>query len=371
MTKMICLVSGQTLPNYRGIKELKPDEVIYFYTEKSEDQLVILKKMSRIMSKEYLVDFYDFEGIENLCGRLIDEDPDAKWILNMTGGTKIASLACYRVFQNKNFPVIYVDSENLRLIYLTGGQRQFETFGKHFSIREIIRSHGQKVQNIRSDEFDPEVRRAEIQLLFNAQQFRGKNISSRFKKMSNQVSWKTIGRKEIDYSMNIDKAVMKRINGEFYFEYHDGKYDIPKRKFSGPDPEHFVLSGQWFEEYVYLLLMNSNFFDNTGLGVTIDWRHAKNIKMPKNELDVVLVKNDSLYIIECKSGIVMAEDINKLKNYKNLLGGSFCIPVIVSYFPIADGMKEKLEENKIKYFYGRNNIASLPEFIANIAPYQV
>ncbi|MGD9488781.1 MAG: DUF1887 family CARF protein [Calditrichaceae bacterium] len=371
MRKMICLVSGQTLPNYRGIKELKPEEVVYFFTEKSKDQLETLKKVSRIQSQEHLVDFYDFEAIENLCGRLISEDPDANWILNMTGGTKIASLACYRVFQNKNFPVIYVDSENLRLIYLTEEQRRFEPFGKHFSIREIIRSHGQKVQNIRSDEFDSEIRREEIELLFKVQQFRNRKVANRFNKMCNQVSLKTIGRKETDYSMNIDKGLLKRVNGEFYFQYNDGKFEIPYRKFAGPEPEQFVLSGQWFEEYVYLLLRDSKLFDNAGLGVTIEWKLSQSINNPKNELDVVLVKNDSLYIIECKAGKVAAEDINKIKSYKNLLGGSFCIPVIVSYFQLSEAMEEKLSENKIPFFSGWENFSHLPDFIANLTPYQV
>lgn len=357
---MICLVSGQTLPNYRGIKEINPTEIVYLYSSKTKHQLKILKGLKQIPSKEYQIDPYDIKSIENLCTKLLDKKPQSEWILNMTGGTKVSSLACFRIFDKRKLPVIYVDSENKQLLYIYHDRTEYKVFNKSFSISEIIRAHGQKIGAVDSSKFNPVIRENILNEIFRL------HSDNKFQKFIKKIPEKIKKGESDNYHLKINGGQISKHGNKFELSYANTILsNIP-----GNDPDILTTTGQWFEEYTYLLLNRSKLFDDVKLRVKIDWQRA-NPSMPKNEMDIVLVKNDTLYIVECKSGKVLQDDVNKLKNYKELFGGSFCISVLVSYFNISNPMKEKLIENNIAYFEDYQNINNLAKYVSNLEPYQV
>ena len=91
------------------------------------------------------------------------------------------------------------------------------------------------------------------------------------------------------------------------------------------------LTGGWFEEYVYRLIQQNVEPDDMAMGVRIDGcteiRH-------NNELDVSFIKNNQLYVIECKSGInsesMFNEIVYKVSSLKEVLLGLDCNSYIFS-----------------------------------------
>ena len=91
------------------------------------------------------------------------------------------------------------------------------------------------------------------------------------------------------------------------------------------------LTGGWFEEYVYHLIKENIDPDDMAIGVHIDGcteiRH-------NNELDVSFIKNNQLYVIECKSGIssesMFNEIVYKVSSLKEVLLGLDCQSYIFS-----------------------------------------
>jgi hypothetical protein len=91
------------------------------------------------------------------------------------------------------------------------------------------------------------------------------------------------------------------------------------------------LTGGWFEEYVYHLIKNNVAPDDIAIGVHIDG--VTEIKH-NNELDVCFIKNNQLYVIECKSGIksdsMFNEIVYKVSALKEVLLGLDCHSYIFS-----------------------------------------
>lgn len=359
MRILINLVSGQNIPNYRAIKEVKPDKIVYFYTKRSKPQMDILMNESKTESDSLFIGPYDFEEIEKKCLDLVKESPQDEWILNMTGGTKLTSLAAYRAFYNLGLPVFYIDSENRQIIYLTEGHIKRKPFRVNFCINEILRINGQSAALDVKNDVLPEKRKNITEELFKLNQQQG------FKKFIKKVPERIKEGKISKFDEKYKNGRIKKSEGTFLMEYNDSKITFTKNNIPGNDADIYATTGRWFEEYIYLMLKGSGYFNEIALNVTIPWKTA-DIKMPKNEMDILLLHNDMLYIIECKSGIVKADDINKLKNYKELFGGSFTVPLLVSFFPLKPDKVEKLQENKIEFFPGGwKNISQLPNFIRN------
>jgi hypothetical protein len=91
------------------------------------------------------------------------------------------------------------------------------------------------------------------------------------------------------------------------------------------------LTGGWFEEYVYYLIKNNINPDDIAIGVHIDG--CTEIKH-NNELDVCFIKNNQLFVIECKSGIasdsMFNEIVYKVSALKEVLLGVACHSYIFS-----------------------------------------
>ncbi len=369
MQTMLCLVSGQNLPNYRGVKEIQPDKVVFLYTPQTKNQLHVLTQTLTIPAECFETNYYDYDELKERCCRLLNSTINSDWILNMTGGTKLAALACYQVFREKKLPAFYVDSVNRRLLFFDKTKVRTVPFRSEFSIEEIIQINGQTVNNYFEDESSLVQRQAHANHLFEIHRYKRGGIARRFEEFINQIPADALKGKPIGCTVRNARGRYEITDHKVYYQYRDGNYNFPGAEIPGDSAATFPITGQWFEEYVYLLLKKSGFFRQHALRLTLDWQIAP-ARGPKNEIDIALVRNDYLYLIECKSGMVRADDINKLKNYKELFGGHFAIPVLISYFPIRKNMLEKLEENQIDYFAGWRKMKDLPGFLAGLSPKQ-
>ena len=101
--------------------------------------------------------------------------------------------------------------------------------------------------------------------------------------------------------------------------------------FSTPEAQLLCRSeGHILELYLYLLALESEYFDECMIGAEIDWNgifpEADNVQ---NEIDVVLRKGRSIVFISCKMTDLSVEAINELELYATHFAGESCLKLIV------------------------------------------
>ena len=134
MTVMIALVGEQPLPNFLPALHYTPTHVLLIHTEKTRPQFENLKtvlkqkqvKVSGVKTEEKIevfgveTDPYDISAIVSAINEELAqnkkltqtiETSSQSLMFNLTGGTKIMSLAAYQVAVQRNAPVIYLQSE--------------------------------------------------------------------------------------------------------------------------------------------------------------------------------------------------------------------------------------------------------------------
>jgi hypothetical protein len=120
MTAMIALIGEQQLPNYLPARYYQPDVVLSVYTERTENQyrnLQTVLQQKHIPVEGIKTDPYDLSVIVKSINDKLDTMTGISiqsLIFNLTGGTKIMSLAAYQVAVQRNAPVIYLQSEKGR-----------------------------------------------------------------------------------------------------------------------------------------------------------------------------------------------------------------------------------------------------------------
>ena len=88
--------------------------------------------------------------------------------------------------------------------------------------------------------------------------------------------------------------------------------------------------GHILELYIYLLALESGYFDECMIGAEIDWNGIfPEVDNVQNEIDVVLRKDYSVIFISCKMTDLSVEAINELEVYANHFAGDNCLKLIV------------------------------------------
>ena len=88
--------------------------------------------------------------------------------------------------------------------------------------------------------------------------------------------------------------------------------------------------GHILELYLYLLAIESEYFDECMIGAEIDWNGIfPEVDNVQNEIDVVLRKGQSIIFISCKMTDLSVEAINELEIYANHFAGETCLKLIV------------------------------------------
>jgi hypothetical protein len=154
MTTMIALVGGQPQLNLIPILHYRPNNAVFVYTattrEKYENLKIALEKWDcHIYGIE--TDPYDIAAITSTLNKLLAEMAELSqqpMIFNLTGGTKIMSLAACQVAAQYNAPVIYLQSERggsiVDLYNWQGHQltrQQQEWLPEYLDLRDVLDLH--------------------------------------------------------------------------------------------------------------------------------------------------------------------------------------------------------------------------------------
>ena len=322
MTKtiLISLISDQTLPNIQLIKEVK-------VINKGCDYLMITTES---MEKKGIVNhIVDATGIDNVNRTIVSHDSYIdikeaisqydfsdydKIIVNITGGTKMMELAVFDWFkENDKAEIYYIPGNNKALeYYQLRPTNQKHKFTQSISLKEYLTGYGFRIQETESSGISKE----QTKIIFE------KYCDGVFDSHKEDL-------------ILLRNFRNRNISNENYNKLHNFLIDIdytPKEEGKLNSSEINYLTGEWFEEYIGSIVKSDlNLSDNEILvGAKIysnsETKELNSIKSlidiePKqnqveNEIDVMFIYNNSLYVIECKTSIINIIKVQKEKKDK-------------------------------------------------------
>jgi len=337
---IISIISEQTIPNLVFIKEYIHENpgkynLLFITTGKMEARGTSddIYRALELNCKHSIGKFTKIEtshdSFQNIKERLESEiRENQKYIVNITGGTKIMSLAVYETMIDNSRTV---DSE---IYYLTLGKntymkiypnRSIKEILNHVTIEEYLNSYGMEFtsNNVCIRSYDENYKFANKYFPEN------RNIISELNKLQNIKKIKRIFDKKKELDLNSDK-VASILNTE--------KIDIDKI-------ENFLsllsisipvllrsdlryITGGWFEELVFQKLKKSLGLTSNCIVMNLEILNSKeiksNTKKQQNEFDILYIDSrNTLNIIECKSWIdnkLAKETLYKMAALKRYFG---------------------------------------------------
>lgn len=367
-----CLVSGQAAPNLLPIldSQFKPKEAVFIVSKKMKQKAEFLAKTFKEQGVKVtlseLSDEFDFSKMEEELIDLVSQYENQNIALNVTGGTKLISIAAEHAFALVEKPIFYIDTESNRIVFITkDAHKQWLpdlTLNSKNTIHTYLSAYGATVLK----KADPNEKLKWLEHIYgfvtNYQE--NKNIIPVLNKMaslSRNNGWK----------YELDNSDLKFNGITEFLTWLDHKkmisFDGSQINFRNKEMADFI-NGGWLENYTYELLSGINKIEDIGLGVEVanqKYRQDKKDYDPinkghKNEFDVIFMAKNKLHIIECKTmimdkadGIKAEEILYKLETLKDY-GGLLTKKCLVSYFEVPESVKNRASFLNIEIIHGED-----------------
>ena len=281
--------------------------------------------------------------------------PGARIGFNLTGGTKLmfagAHAACRKVggvafyFETRDHSVIFLD--NFATMEVRGAD----------DVEKFIELGGFSVsrRGFWNDEPIRERRREFTEILWNERN----RIATLYKNLS-EVAGNNAPSRAFSIAA---RSVSASLDGEDhgYLRIGRDEYSLDRC----PDFAAYLCGG-WLEEYVHLILdplKRAGEIRDLRIGLEVAWAPSRDhpSQVAAQEFDVVFTDGKRLFIIECKAGRVLNEDVYKLENSVRNYGGIEARGILVAAFPPPEPSRRRLQSSKnLSYCAGRD----VPERLA-------
>ncbi len=291
-TVLVNLLSDQTIPNVQFINELGSNDVHYLFIStksmKSKGVAEWITKACEISDhkvEEIEVEQFSFDSIDS---KLVEYNFDNfdRIVVNLTGGTKLMTLAAFDFFKELGAEIYYLTGINDEYIKLfPGRKKKAMRLNSKVNLMQYLVSYGFKLNKTSSSNisikqtnkifssFINGLFHNHIDVLEQLRLSRGKSI----KDLDSIIGLKEF-LVDIDYTP-LDDSMLD-------------KYEIK------------YLTGEWFEEFVAAKIKIELGLSDEDIevGLVINKKN-KNGTMVPNEMDVLFVYKNVLYTIECKTSI--------------------------------------------------------------------
>lgn len=252
MRTIISIISDHLQPNFLLIKELERsgDKLVFVITEKMEAKADMLENaLNREKDSIDRVRVFEDDFI-NITDRLSEKilDPDGEYLVNLTGGTKPMAITVYSFFKKLKSQFYYIPIGKNR--YRNMETNEEKDITRSINLREYFALYGLRFECNKG--LTKKIKHA-------------KSTYERFR------------------SVDFDRDRIDLFNVE--------KYDTPE------DKRYY--GGGWFEEYCYDRLKQENQLKDDCICLSAKI-FRKDSERADNELDIVFIKDNALYVFECK-----------------------------------------------------------------------
>lgn len=312
----ICLVSAQLLANYIPVLMDKPDLVVLL---SSSQMRVEAGRFARMLQQQnikhsvrYDVPDAGFANIQTFATELLHElqekYPKATLTVNITGGTKLMSIGLLDVFAPAGHRLIYTDTAkgNLELVH----NASLEPLEAVLTVHDYLQAYGANTVTCLSN--DPMWHTGALQRRAAAQHLAEVSERPHLKsliKVLNALGIKALSSKgerllapqqAFERPLNAEwRAALEPLIAAKVLDVLPNDQDIV---FYDAERTRFVC-GHWLEEYAWSIAEQLG-LDDVACGVEIRWEKSDTY----NELDVLVVHNNRLLILECKTGVFASKN---------------------------------------------------------------
>lgn len=301
----VCLVSEQTIPNILGICHFRPDRLLFITTQKMEklnktmhilDTLITLNLDYSSCNTKIVVQEDSLLDCKKQLDNWITGKEGLAFSVNLTGGTKMMSIAAYEHFKDYGSTMIYIPVGNNDFItpFPKKAVNKHTALDIRLKVPEYLAAYGVTVVNankldgyhavaVKRKEFSKwivtnyEVVKPLLERL--SQKLRAYRDEAKGYKLS--TAYVPVSAQEVE--------LLDRIG----FEKEKDAYTKHMTK-----SEINFITGGWLEEFCYneVLQYKGRGIDDVVMGVI-----AVNSGGRKNEFDIMFSKDNALYTVECKS----------------------------------------------------------------------
>lgn len=314
------------------------DEILYLSTRKiaEEDKLSLKHFLMEQVPHLKQVHFRQF-SLEKTCQELDVFINDFETVtIDVFGGDSLLAIVLYQYGLEKGIPIITMDVEKGKQYALGRTKIEDEVLDiPSLSIEQLVALRGGKILKSRRPQHS------------NKQVLAIKKLAKYA--IENPEKWYQITQffalaKTSDFRAETAKVL--ETNGKIYsypasliplftkanlLKVEEETTDTVSYTFPSSEAQLLCRTkGHILELYIYLLALESGYFDECMIGAEIDWNGIfPEVDNVQNEIDVVLRKDYSVIFISCKMTDLSVEAINELEVYANHFAGDNCLKLIV------------------------------------------
>ncbi|MEH6577379.1 MAG: DUF1887 family CARF protein [Amphritea sp.] len=376
----ICMVSDQPLANILPtlVPELKPDTVYLLTSEQQrqkgngEAQKNVFSHLGITAEIIPIGSAFNLEEVQKVVQQLIDSHPQQQLLLNATGGTKPMSIAAYELCYSADIRVFYLQSE--QIIWLNPLQDESMSLSQSLSLSDYLNAHDievtdyvtNKVPQARSELAGIWAKRARkhsqpyARLNYYAQQASNDRLTATLDAKDNKGNGLSVILDELERLQMLQQQA-----AQITFADEDAR---------------FFANGGWLEEWLFSELMQLKqkypTITSVARSVSVELHNQQTQQPVRNELDVIAIVNNRLWVFECKTKRMQGKHqprgeneaqhmIYKLAGLMKSLGGLRTCGCVVSFNALSDYDKARAELFDIGTIDGRN-LAELRSQLAQL-----
>ena len=306
------------------INELSFDVDEVFYVYHHEVSRTSFNNISKVIRnhKDITLRFIQLEDDIKQLNEFIDDDT----IIDV-GGAKYLSLLLFDMCRDRdNLIIYYDDEENTIKDYRSHSPLDIEVF--KLSIEDVLTLRGGEIVS---------------QLHHNVTEKENKDIvvrmvESNLDDYSNFIRYMTLVNNKMsdnnylgNYEYRINKNDYAQLVSENHFNHIDELFELKNDRISFKNKklkDIVTVSGTFLENYLYIKLKETNYFDDIMMSVVIDFSDDKYSHPVRCEIDCLIIKDNQLLLTSCKSSRASTDDLNEIYVHNKMFGNCQSKPVI-------------------------------------------
>ena len=329
------------VPAYLFIKEkyVAGDKLLFLASRSAKSDLNFLSRFMSLpieaMSRVLFTDEEEF-SYERICRRLRAELlPEEHYCVNLAGGSRYMALAVQQAFAALHSDFFYVNLRDNTIVQsifdnsIDDDDDYVYPIAYRMRVGEYLSLHG--MRNDADTPFKPLRSAAYTSSLFSF--YAQGKLDGRDHDVLEKLRLHYRNRKS-ERSVSVEDAEWGRVTGESpvpgLARFLRFIHFVPEHDGFLSKEEIGYLTGGWFEEFCHNKIRELVPVDDIRVGVHV----AGTDTAHDNELDVVFIRNNQLWVIECKSGItsqkLFNEIVYKATALKEALLGLMCRSFIFS-----------------------------------------
>ena len=360
----LILISSQLIPNLTPLldKNLRPAKVVMLVSDDMQSRGEVMEKILKPkgiqVERHRIVDPLDIHALSDQIVLILDAYQPGEIALNTSGGSKPMAIAAYDAFKSFGHPVFYVQD---RLIWLYPKQNP-QALAQNLKLAEYLYAYAADELIIHPHGVTAPIRTLTERLAAGYEYYAAalSALNSLADKANNpDLTTRLFDKSPTALAQLLDlfaDANLCRISGQTLL-FND-------------ENARFIANGGWLELHAYAACLDLKVKLNLGdiaANITILRRGKRSDNVIKNEIDVALIKNNRLYLIECKTGgdtQKIADALYKLDSLRDLLGGLQAKAMLISFKPLTAADQARAEELKIGLCCGKH-LQNLPRHLQN------